>query len=292
MKLVVSTTTSLYDTGLLDALEDRFESRYPIDVQFISAGTGIAIKYAENGDADMILVHSPQKEREFLEGGYGVCRKIIAYNFFVVVGPESDPAKIKGLNLKQALLNIIEAGRKGKVIWVSRGDESGTHVKEKNLWSIVGYDWSEIRNEDWYIESGAGMGKTLQITNEKLAYILSDIGTYLKYYSNGLIDLVILVEESKELINVYSAIAVNPNYNQESNFDAAITFIKFLVSEEGQSIIDNYGSEYAENLFYPTVKLLREDIDPTIAEWIREYAYIEGEECPVKYRDNHPELYE
>lgn len=291
-KLVVSTTTSLYETGLLDTIEDQFEAKYPIDIYFISAGTGIAITYAQRRDADMILVHAPSKELSFLENGYGVCRKIIAYNFFTIVGPEEDPAGISGLTPTQSLIRIVEAGRNSEASWVSRGDDSGTHTKEKDLWTAAGFDWTELRYEDWYMESGTGMGKTLQIANEKSAYTLADTGTYLKYYTNQLISLVVVVDAGKELLNVYSAIAVNNTYNPEVNFDAAITFTKFLVSEEGQQIIDQFGQGvYPQKLFYPAVQLLKEDTDPTLVSWIREFAYFDGEECPEEYQDDHKELY-
>ena len=150
-KLVVSTTTSLYDTELLDAIEDQFEAKYSIDLYFISVGTGLAIKHAERGDADMILVHAPSKELAFLESGYGSCRKIVAYNFFALVGPEADPADIKDLVPTEALSKIVEAGRDGTAKWISRGDDSGTHTKEKGLWTAAGFNWtlsSEIPGYD------------------------------------------------------------------------------------------------------------------------------------------------
>ena len=291
-KLVVSTTTSLYDTGLLDAIEDRFEAAYPIDVYFISAGTGIAITYAQRGDADMILVHAPSSELTFLEGGYGVCRKIIAYNFFAIVGSEEDPAGITGLAPADALAEIVEAGRSGEALWVSRGDDSGTHTKEKGLWIVAGFNWEELREEPWYLESGTGMGKTLQIANEKLAYTLADMGTYLKYYSDQLIEMVVVVDAGKELLNVYSAIAVDKARNPEANFDAAITFIKFLISPEGQQLIDEYGQDiYPQKLFHDAVSLQRDREDPTLVGWIEEFAYFDGEECPAEYQNDHPEMY-
>jgi tungstate transport system substrate-binding protein len=293
-KLVVSTTTSLYDTELLDIIEDRFEAKYPIDVYFISVGTGLAIKHAQRGDADLILVHAPSKELTFLEEGYGVCRKIIAYNFFAIVGPEADPANIKGLPPLQALWNIVETGRNegAKPYWISRGDESGTHTKEKGLWTLAGFNWSTLRNEEWYVEAGAGMGKTLQIADNLDAYTLADMGTYLKYYEDGIISLEALVTKGKELLNVYSVIAVNKTRHPHVNFDGAITFIKFLVSEEGQEIIADFGKDgYKQNLFYPAVDLLKHNTDPTIVEWIKNYAFFNGYECPPEYQGNHPELY-
>lgn len=291
-KLVVSTTTSLYDTGLLDTIEDSFEEKHPIDIYFISAGTGIAIKYAQRGDTDMILVHAPSKELVFLEEGYGVCRKIIAYNFFAIVGPEEDSVEISSLNPTQAMTRIVDEGRKGKVFWVSRGDDSGTHTKEKELWTAAGFDWNELRVENWYIESGTGMAKTLQIANERSAYTLTDTSTYLKYYTNKLVSLAVVVDSGKELLNVYSAIAVNKTYNPEANFDAAIIFIRFLISEEGQQIIDQFGQDvYPQKLFYPAVQLLKKNTAPTLVNWIKEFAFFNGLECPLEYQDNHKEMY-
>jgi len=291
-KLVVSTTTSLYDTELLDTIEDHFEAKYPIDLRFISVGTGIALLHAQRGDADMILVHSPSEESTFLKDGYGVCRKIIAYNFFAIVGPEADPAKIRGLPPIEALSNIVETGRNGDAKWVSRGDESGTHVKEKALWTAAGYDWSKLRDESWYMEAGGGMGKTLQVADNFDAYTLADMGTYLKYYRDGIVSLEALVTEGEELINVYSAIAVNKTRHPDVNFEGAITFIKFLVSEEGQEIIANFGKDlYGQSLFYPAVNLLKQNTDQTIVQWIKNYAFFDGYECPPEYWDDHPELY-
>ncbi len=288
--LVISTTTSLYDTGLLEAIEKRFEEKYPIDLYFISVGTGLAIQHAMRGDADVILVHAPSKELKFLEAGYGVNRKIIAYNFFVIVGPESDPAGIRGLSVEEALKKIVDAGRRGVAVWISRGDESGTHTKEKILWSYAGFSWSSLKDEPWFLETGSGMGKTLLVANEREGYTLSDIGTYLKYYGAGLIKLKVLVEQGKELLNVYSVIAVNPDKVPKVNFRDAMIFIKFLTSDEGQKIIENF-KVYGYSLFYPAVKLLRENVNSEVVQWIKEYAYFNGTECPVKYRREYPELY-
>jgi len=175
---------------------------------------------------------------------------------------------------------------------VSRGDDSGTHTKEKALWAAAGFDWTTLREENWYMESGAGMGTTLQISDETSAYTLADMGTYLKYYTDQLISLKVLVEEGKELLNVYSAIAVNEAYNSEVNFNASITFIKFLVSDEGQQIIDQFGhGVYSQKLFYPVVELLKENTDLTLVGWIQESAYFDGSECPPEYQDNCKELY-
>lgn len=290
-RLVVSTTTSLYDTGLLDAIEEKFEEKNPIDLYFISVGTGLAIKHAKRGDADVVLVHAPSTEYTFLKEGYGVCRKIIAYNFFLIAGPEEDPAKIRNLNVKQALTRIVEAGRNGSIVWVSRGDDSGTHVKEKTLWASIGFNWTVLREEGWFIESGSGMGKTLLMANERNAYTLADVGTYLKYRNEGHITLEALVSEGKELINVYSVIAVNPEKVSTVNFQDAITFIQFLTSQECQTLIGEYMKDvYKQSLFNPAVEILKQENSP-ITTWIREYAFFNGTECPSDYRNGHPELY-
>jgi len=290
--LVVSTTTSLYDTGLLEVINERFETLYPIDLYFISVGSGLAIQHAMRGDADLILVHAPSSERDFLKGGYGACRKIIAYNFFVIVGPEEDPVGIRKLNAIEALTRIMKAGRTGNTTWVSRGDESGTHVKEKELWAGAGFNWAQLKEERWFLNTGSGMGNTLLVTNQKAAYTLADIGTYLQYSKDNRISLKVLVEDDKRLLNVYSVIAVNPDKVPKVNFEDAVAFIKFLISDEGQNLIENYRKkDYGSSLFYPAVNLLKRNSNPTIAQWIRDYAFIDGTECPLEYRARHPELY-
>jgi len=291
-RLIVSTTTSLYDTGLLEIIEAEFESKHSIDLNFISAGTGIAIQHAQNGDADLILVHSPIDELKFLTEGIGVNRKIIAYNFFALVGPEADPAQIHDTTPLQAMSKIVESGRKGGAKWVSRGDNSGTHAKEKSLWATVGFDWKTLAQESWYINAGSGMGETLKKADYFSAYTLADMGTYLKYYSDKLISLKVLVGQGKELLNVYSAIVVNQTLHPSVNYDGAVTFLKFLVSDEGQQLIEQFGREtYSQSLFYPAVRLLKEDTDPITAQWIRDYAFFNGSECPQQYRVGYPELY-
>ena len=291
-RLIVATTTSLFDTGLLDEIEREFEKTRPIDINFISVGTGLAIKFAERGDADMILVHAPSQEFSFLEEGYGLCRKIIAYNFFGVVGPETDPAEIANSSPVEALTKIVDAGSKGEAKWVSRGDDSGTHIKEKELWTTAGFDVATLQGESWYMEAGTGMGRTLLMAEEHSAYTLTDMGTYLKHYHSGLITLKILVSQGQPLLNVYSAIAVNKTLHPDANFDGAITFIKFLTSEAGQQIISNYGKDtYGQSLFYPAVKLLKENTNQTLVRWIQEYAFLRGYECPPEYQNGHQELY-
>jgi len=291
--LVVSTTTSLYDTGVLDQIEDAFEAENPIDLYFISVGTGLAISHAKSGDADMILVHAPSREIAFMEEGYGVNRKIIAYNYFSIVGTVDDPAGIRDKTPTEALELLVEKGRAGEIIWVSRGDDSGTHTKERGLWSQVGFDASALREEDWYREAGAGMGKTLQITEEYEAYTLTDMGTFLKYSKDGLVTLEVMIGAGEELINIYSAIAVNPHSNPDANFEDTVTFTEYLASGEGQAIFESYGVDiYGSNLFNPAVELLRTGSDPTMATWIEATGFFEGSECPLEYRWGETKLYE
>jgi tungstate transport system substrate-binding protein len=291
-RLIVSTTTSLYDTGVIDVIEDAFEEEYSIDLKFISVGTGLAIAHAKRGDADMVLVHAPVKEREFMEEGYGVNRKIIAYNYFTIVGPPGDPAGIMGLDPSEAMETMVEMGRKDKAIWVSRGDDSGTHSKEKELWSLIGLEASDIREEPWYIEAGTGMGKTLQIAEEMQGYTLADMGTYLKYRDSGIVSLEVMVESGSTLINVYSAIAVNPDTVPDVDFKGAMAFIEFLASEKGQAIIGEYGLErLGTSLFEPAVELLKTGSDPEVSRWIEEAAFFMGSECPLEYRKGDTDLY-
>ena len=286
----VSTTTSLYETGLLDVLDTKFEEKYPaINVTFISQGTGLAIETAKRGDADMILVHDAVREKTFLEDGYGVNRKIIAYNFFVIVGPEDDPAYVEKMDPVDALLAIKDAGEAGDAIWVSRGDDSGTHAMEKRLWIAGGENATELRETNWYLERGAGMTATLALANEERAYTLCDMGSYLNNYVSGNIDLVILIQAGKETLNVYSALACDPQNPELSHvkFDESMKFIQFLVSGEVQDILADYGvDEFGQPLFNPAVEVLRDNTEPAIANWIKDAAFIDGSECPPDKRYN------
>ncbi len=292
-RLIVSTTTSLYDTGLLDTIETDFETKYPIDLNFISVGTGIAIQHAQRGDADVILVHSPTQELKFLTDGTGVNRKIIAYNFFTLVGPETDPAQIQNTPTLEALAKMVEAGRNGTAKWVSRGDNSGTHSKEKSLWTAAGYDPQDLSTESWYINAGSGMGETLKKSDYFSAYTLADTGTYLKYHKDELISLKVMIEQEEDLLNVYSAIAVNQTLHPNVNFEGAVTFMRYLISEQGQQVIEQFGKDqYGQGLFYPAVQLIKANAQSTIAQWIKEYAFFDNTECPQQYRKGHSELYE
>jgi len=293
--IIVSTTTSLYETGFLDVLKKAFEAKYPeYNVSFISQGTGLAIQTAMRGDADMILVHDAARELQFLKASYGVNRKIVAYNFFIIVGPKEDPAGTIGKDPVEAFEAIRTAGLAGKAVWVSRGDDSGTHAKEKSLWKAAGLDSSKLRTESWYLEAGTGMTATLMMANEKRAYTICDISTYLAISKKGSIDLPVLVEASKSTLNVYSAIAGNPQNSNltKANFKGSMAFISFLVSDEGQNLFADFGVDtYGKALFTPYVKNLKEGQQQDIVKWVQELAYFDGSECPLQYRYQSGNLY-
>ncbi len=297
--LIISTTTSLYETGVLGDIKEMFEAKYPgITISFISKGTGLAIETAVNGDVDMILVHSPSQEQGFLESGYGVNRKIFAYNYFLLVGPPGDPAGIKDMDLKTGLNKLHVMGRSGNASWVSRGDNSGTHSKEKNLWQSTGLDLDVIKAETWgdssrpwYIEAGGGMTATLQVANEKEAYTLTDAATYLKNYLEGNIQLEVIIGQGEETLNVYSAILCNPEKTPRGMYDEALIFMQYLLGEEMQEFLLDYGvEEYGVALFNPWVPEL-EAPSTLIVQWVREYSYIDGSECPEEYRYHPGDLY-
>jgi len=293
--LLVSTTTSLYETGFLDVIKTSFEAKYrDTNVSFISQGTGLAIQTAMRGDADMILVHAPSNEYPFLTGGYGVNRKILAYNFFIIVGPPLDPAHIRGKSVSDSLKQIRSAGLNGTAVWISRGDNSGTYTKEVSLWQLIGLSVRQLRGEKWYLEAGSGMTATLQLANEKRAYTLTDVGTYLQNFRNHNIDLVQIIGATMDLLNVYSAIADNPkNPNMtRTNFASAMQLIRYLASDEGQQLFANYGvSNYGQSLFQPYIPLARSQSNQTLLVWIRGYAFLQGSECPPQFRYQADDLY-
>jgi tungstate transport system substrate-binding protein len=294
-RLIISTTTSLYETGFLDYLKTNFEAKYPdMNISFISQGTGLAIQTAMRGDADMILVHAPGSEYVFLNASYGVNRKVLAYNFFIIVGPSQDPAGVTGKSVTDALKQIRAAGLNGTATWVSRGDNSGTYSKEVSLWKSIGLDVKQLRTEKWYLEAGSGMTATLQLANEKRAYTLSDMGTYLQNFNNHNIDLVQIIAASRSLLNVYSAIADNPNNANmtKTNFAGAMQLIRYLVSDEGQQLFAGYGvSTFGQPLFQPYIPLAKSQSNQTLLGWIEAYAFFQGSECPQQFRYQADDLY-
>jgi len=252
-QLRIATTTSLDDTKLLERLSTIFEEQYNAEVLVVSAGTGKALEYGQRGDVDVLMVHDRAREDTFLADGYGTNRRVFAYNYFVLVGPESDPAGIKNMEPKQAFATIREKGMAGEsgVTFVSRGDASGTHAKEQAIWKAAGLNYStDVQGSgDWYLEAGKGMGATLTMTNEKQAYTLSDIGTYLAY--KGDLELATLVDEGDILLNVYCAMQINPEKYPDINSTVAKDWINFMISDDVQKEIASFGvDKYGQPLFY------------------------------------------
>ncbi|HOZ42111.1 MAG TPA: substrate-binding domain-containing protein [Methanoculleus sp.] len=255
-QLRIATTTSLDDTKLLNHLSSIFEKQYNAEVLVISAGTGKALEYGQRGDVDVLMVHDRAREDVFLADGYGINRRVFAYNFFILIGPEADPAGIKGMEPTKAFATIREKGMTDKnVVFVSRGDASGTHAKEQALWKGAGFNYStDIQGSgDWYLEAGKGMGETLTMANEKEAYTLSDIGTYLAYKGN--LDLVTLVDEGDQLLNVYCAMQINPAKYPDINSTIAKDWVNFMISDDVQKEIASFGvDKYGQPLFYAAQK--------------------------------------
>lgn len=241
--LLLVSTTSTQDSGLLDVLLPAFNAKTGYNVQLVAVGSGQALKLGEQGNADVILLHSPDAEKVFVANGFGIDRRLVMHNDFVIVGPASDPAGIRGENPIEALRKISAA----RLIFVSRGDDSGTHVKELALWENAGLNPA---GEDWYLETGQGQGATLSIASEKSGYALTDRGTFLAYKSN--VDLEILVEGDPFLVNVYHVITVNPENFPGINFEGAKAFTDFITSDEGQKIIAEFGrDQFGEPFFFP-----------------------------------------
>jgi tungstate transport system substrate-binding protein len=256
VRFKIATTTSLYDTGLWYYLEPIFEELANVELDIIYAGTGIALEYGRRGDVDAVVVHDRAAEDKFIAEGYGIDRRNFGYNFFLIAGPENDPAGIKGLTAAEAFKKIHDMGltNPDTVKFVSRGDNSGTHSKEKLIWKAAGFDYAaDIQGSgDWYVEAGKGMGPTLLMASEMQAYILADISTYLSYTSMNPLDITMLVEQDSIFLNVYAAMAINPEKIPTAKIDIAVKFINWLMSEEVQNILATYGlAEYGRSLFNP-----------------------------------------
>jgi tungstate transport system substrate-binding protein len=243
-RLVLATTTSTQDSGLLDVILPDFEAQAGVDVDVIAVGTGQALKLGEDGNADVVLVHSRKAEDAFMEAGHGVRREDVMFNDFVIVGPADDPAAIASAeSAAQAMTMIADAGAP----FVSRGDESGTHNKELAIWKAAEVEPAG----DWYISAGQGMGAVLTMANEQQAYTLSDRATYLARTLEGT-DLVILFDGDPILFNPYGVITVNPEENAAIQTDLANAFVDWIISVPTQEMIGQYGvEEFGQPLFTP-----------------------------------------
>jgi tungstate transport system substrate-binding protein len=241
--IILATTTSTQDSGLLDVLLPAFQAATGYNVKTVAVGTGQALKMGEEGNADVLLVHAPTSEIAFMDGGFGSDRRLVMHNDFVLVGPAADPAAIEGLDALKAMQAIASSGS----TFVSRGDNSGTYKKELDLWKKAEVDPA---GRTWYLESGQGMGATLTIASEKGAYTLTDRATYLANQANQ--QLVILSEGDPTLLNVYHVIAVNAEKWPAVNAGGAAALADFLTSAEGQSLIASFGvGEFGQPLFIP-----------------------------------------
>ncbi|MYB88525.1 MAG: sulfate transporter [Proteobacteria bacterium] len=242
--ITLSSTTSIENSGLLDYLIPRFKDRTGIDVRVVSVGTGRALKLGETGDTDLILVHHRPSEEEFVSKGFGVKRREVMYNDFIIAGPPEDPLDIGEADSVERVLTLIH---KHRMPFVSRGDESGTHKKEMELWGLAGVDVQQYSGS-WYHETGAGMGTTLNIANGMGAYVLADRGTWLSFKNrNG---LALLFENDPLLHNQYSIIEINPERHPHTKFKEAELFTNWLASSEGQQMIASFTLD-GQQLFFP-----------------------------------------
>lgn len=250
-EVLLATTTSFQDSGLLDVLREDFERRTGYRLRPTAVGTGAALAIGANGDADVVFVHAPGAEREFMAAGNGERRVLVMHNDFVLVGPPADPAGLRGGKTLDALRRIAER----TALFISRGDRSGTHLLELELWRQIGVTPSG----EWYIEASTGMGNTLAIASEKRAYTLSDRGTYLA--RRPALELEILVEKDPPLLNPYHVITVDPGKFPRVNEKGARAFAEYVLSAEAQALIGEFGvKEYGQPLFFPDAGKSEEDL--------------------------------
>ncbi len=247
--IILATTTSTQDSGLLEYLLPNFEKKEGIEVKVVAVGTGKALQMGKDGEADVLLVHAKVDEEKFVSEGHGTVRYDVMYNDFILLGPESDPVKIgknAGQDMGKALKLIADSGQ----TFLSRGDDSGTHKKEKSIWKEKSIDPSK---EKWYMETGQGMGETLKVADEKQGYTISDRSTYIKMQDN--VDLQIICEGDESLLNQYGIIPVNPNKNHTINSEGAKKFVNWIISDETQELIKSFkilGHE--DQVFYPNAR--------------------------------------
>jgi tungstate transport system substrate-binding protein len=241
--IILATTTSTQDSGLLDVLVPLFEKESGIQVKTISVGSGQAMKMGEKGEADVLLVHSPDAEKQFISDGFGASRRLVMHNDFIIVGPAGDPARIKGGSAIEAMKRIAQTN----ALFASRGDNSGTHAKEKGLWKAAAVN---PEGQKWYQQTGLGMGQTLNVAAEKKGYLLTDRATYLSLKKN--LGLNILVEGDGKLLNIYHVLEINPGKWPKVNTLGGKAFADFMVSKKTQDIIGRFGvDKFGTPLFFP-----------------------------------------
>ncbi|CCO25367.1 substrate-binding domain-containing protein [Maridesulfovibrio hydrothermalis] len=247
--LMMATTTSTDNTGLLDELAPVFKKDTGIELRWVAKGTGAALKMADNCDVDVVMVHAPASEQKYVDMGVLKDRKEIMYNDFVIIGPDSDPAGVKGMPVVQAMKTIAAK----KAVFVSRGDNSGTNKKEISLWKVAGMSVPD--KEAWYVQSGQNMIKSIVIAEERGGYTMTDRGTYIKYSAtkNGSPELNVLVEGDKTLFNQYSVLAVNPAHCPKANYKLATKFADWIVAPETQKAIADF-KLLGKKLFTPNAK--------------------------------------
>lgn len=240
--IILATTTSTYDSGLLDYLNPIFTKQTGIEIQVVSQGTGAALETGTRGDADVLLVHDRVSELQMVEEGTFVDRVDVMYNDFIIVGPAEDPAAVSEVNTAAEALTRIAGSEE---IFVSRGDDSGTHRMELRLWESSGIDPA---GQNWYLSIGQGMGDTLNMASEEMGYAMTDRGTFVAMKEN--LDLVIVLEGDPMLFNQYGVMAVNPEKHPHVKYEYALMYIDFLMSDEGQELINSYQVN-GETLFFP-----------------------------------------
>ena len=252
-ELILATTTSTQDSGLLDVLVPVFERQTDYRVKAISVGTGQALALGERGEADVLLVHAPESEKRWMAAGHGLDRLLVMYNDVVVLGPAGDPAGLAGATSAADVMQRIAAGG---ALFVSRGDNSGTHQLELQLWRAIGLD---PKDQPWYLEVGQGMGQTLTIAHDRQAYTISDRGTYLARRSA--LDLRILAEGYPSFLNVYHVMTVNPDKGPQINLEGARAFASFLVTPSTQALIGEFGVDrFGQPLFFPAADRTDEEL--------------------------------
>jgi len=251
--VILATTTSTQDSGLLDVLIPIFEKQTGYFVKTIAVGSGQAMAMGQKGEADVLLVHSPAAEKKFVDEGYGINRRLVMHNDFIILGPPQDPAKIKGMkSAREAFKKIADAG----ALFLSRGDNSGTHAKEMGIWKAAGL---KVEGQKWYQQTGLGMGQTLNVTAEKKGCLLADRGTYLALKKN--LGLDILVEGDAILLNIYHVIEVNPAKWPKANKEGGKAFADFMVAKDTQAIVKTFGIEkFGSPLFFPDAGKKVEDL--------------------------------